>query len=83
MVRIDMSAVVLVILGLAGFAASMENGYIEDTDRFPGWKGELPVIHEAVHERGDSVGYGELGQVSACKRPGVASLQRFSPAKIL
>ena len=35
--------------------------YEEDSDRFPGWKGELDMTsHTEYH---DSVGYGELGQV--------------------
>lgn len=34
--------------------------YIEDTDRFPGWKGELPRAMEESLE--DSVGFGELGK---------------------
>ena len=35
--------------------------YIEDTDRFPGWKGELP---QAVGEKGaNTIGYGEGGVV--------------------
>lgn len=43
--------------------------YIEDTDRFPGWKGELPnKAHKpnAVDQAptGDTVGFGELGKVS-------------------
>ena len=44
--------------------------YIEDTDRFPGWKGELPsnVVDEATkalsqHPTGKTVGYGENGKV--------------------
>lgn len=43
--------------------------YIEDTDRFPGWKGELPsAIDEATKAlsqipTGKTVGYGENGKV--------------------
>ena len=44
--------------------------YIEDTDRFPGWKGELPsnMVDEATkalsqHPTGKTVGYGENGKV--------------------
>ena len=54
--------------------ASEGERYIEDTDRFPGWKGELPgnVIDEATkalsqHPTGKTVGYGENGQVSKIK----------------
>ncbi len=35
--------------------------YIEDTDRFPGWKGELPQAELA----GPTLGFGESGQVPA------------------
>lgn len=35
--------------------------YIEDVDRFPGWRGELPsTLHAEIH---DSIGYGQLGKV--------------------
>jgi prolyl 4-hydroxylase len=37
--------------------------YIEDTDRFPGWKGELPSVAHAEYTDG-SVGYGEVGKVN-------------------
>jgi hypothetical protein len=36
--------------------------YIEDTDRFPGWKGELPSVAHAEYTDG-TVGYGEVGKV--------------------
>lgn len=44
------------------------NRYIEDTDHFPGWKGELPtepVVRKALsqHPTGETVGYGEDGKV--------------------
>jgi hypothetical protein len=35
--------------------------YIEDTERFPGWKGELP----RAEQFGPSVGFGESGRVSS------------------
>ena len=46
--------------------ASLE--YIEDTDRFPGWRGELPnklVKPDALDQAptGNTVGFGELGKV--------------------
>lgn len=41
-------------------ASSPYGQYIEDTDRFPGWRGELPRMEVGV---GDTVGFGELGQV--------------------
>lgn len=42
--------------------------YIEDTDRFPGWKGELPNKvgkPDAMDQAptGNTVGFGELGKV--------------------
>lgn len=44
------------------------NRYIEDTDHFPGWKGELPKepsVPRALDQRptGETVGYGEDGKV--------------------
>ena len=54
---------------LAGFAAAEER-YIEDTDRFPGWKGELPnnpadQLTQALSQQatGKTVGFGENGKV--------------------
>ena len=38
------------------------DSYIEDKDRFPGWRGELP---NAQDFRTDIVSYGEFGQVGA------------------
>jgi hypothetical protein len=40
--------------------------YIEDTDRFPGWKGELPSVAHAEYTDG-SVGFGEAGKVRCFK----------------
>ena len=42
-------------------AAAKSEVYIEDTDRFPGWKGELP--QQQPLESAAMVGYGEAGQV--------------------
>ena len=42
-------------------AGAAEINYIEDTDRFPGWKGELPQV---VGDRPNTIGYGEGGVVS-------------------
>lgn len=40
--------------------------YIEDTDRFPGWKGELPSsIHSGYNEERPDLSYAELGEVCA------------------
>ncbi len=52
------------LLGLALLApvALCLDKYIEDTDRFPGWRGELPE-HTIDLGVGDTVGFGELGQV--------------------
>jgi hypothetical protein len=51
------------------------NRYIEDADRFPGWKGELPKEPDspkALDQKptGETVGYGEDGKV----RPGLVFL---------
>ena len=43
-------------------AESAERTYIEDTDRFPGWKGELPHIIRP-EEPSNTIGYGEGGLV--------------------
>lgn len=51
----------LVVVGMLG-SALCASKYIEDTDRFPGWRGELPGSLNAAFE--DTTGYGELGQVS-------------------
>ena len=57
--RMCILAIVSILLG-----ANRSNGleqYIEDTDRFPGWKGELP---NALHvDYKDSVGLVEAGKV--------------------
>lgn len=60
----------LAIALLIQIANSEGERYIEDTDRFPGWKGELPstVIDEATRAlsqqpTGKEVGYGENGKV--------------------
>jgi prolyl 4-hydroxylase len=51
--------VALAALLLLGAAWALEGQYIEDTERFPGWRGELPRMDLGV---GDTVGFGELGQ---------------------
>ena len=48
-------------IALKGLGVCALDTYIEDTDRFPGWKGELPTTADAEYR--DSVGYGELGKV--------------------
>ena len=45
-------------------AGANGNVYIEDTDRFPGWKGELP---RPVAD--NTIGYGEGGVVCSCFQP--------------
>eukprot|EP00884_Botryococcus_braunii_P010480 jgi/Botrbrau1/19433/Bobra.0338s0056.1 len=52
---------------LAFVHAVEANRYIEDTDHFPGWKGELPKepsVPHALDQRptGETVGYGEDGK---------------------
>ena len=59
------SACVLLLLYTAERvgADTAKDMYIEDTDRFPGWKGELP--RTAEEDGGpDTIGYGEGGVVS-------------------
>ena len=53
-------AILIIGIGYLKKAESLDT-FIEDADRFPGWKGELPVSEPAIH---DSVGFGELGKVS-------------------
>ena len=57
-------ALLVALLGLACTAAALDKGaaFIEDTDRFPGWRGELPS-HLGQAGVGDTVGFGELGKV--------------------
>lgn len=43
-------------------AAPKSNEYIEDTDRFPGWKGELPQ-QQPLGGDPITIGYGESGKV--------------------
>jgi hypothetical protein len=38
------------------------NEYIEDTDRFPGWKGELPQ-QQPLADDPATIGFGESGKV--------------------
>ena len=49
-------------------AAQPLDRYIEDTDRFPGWRGELPG--SVQEELGETVGFGELGRVRAGAQSG-------------
>ena len=44
-------------------ADTAKDMYIEDTDRFPGWKGELP--RTAEEDGPNTIGYGEGGVVSS------------------
>lgn len=61
------AALVVVALLSAGGptvnAAAKTNEYIEDTDRFPGWKGELPQ-QQPLGSDPVTIGYGESGKVS-------------------
>lgn len=50
---------VLLITSPTARAVGKSEVYIEDTDRFPGWKGELPKAELA----GPTLGYGESGEV--------------------
>ena len=53
-----------IVISLALFLCTTRalDQYIEDADRFPGWRGELPSSIQV--DVVDSVGYGELGKVS-------------------
>jgi hypothetical protein len=59
----------LALLQLWFLAVVSEERYIEDTDRFPGWKGELPGHNPgqpkalSQEKTGMTVGYGENGVV--------------------
>ena len=54
----------LVLCALLGTASaeSVASTYIEDTERFPGWKGELPHIIRPDNEP-KTIGFGEGGVV--------------------
>ena len=43
-------------------SAAQANEYIEDTDRFPGWKGELPQ-QQPLADDPATIGFGESGKV--------------------
>lgn len=43
-------------------SAAHANEYIEDTDRFPGWKGELPQ-QQPLADDPATIGFGESGKV--------------------
>jgi hypothetical protein len=51
-----------IVCGVITNTAIALDTYIEDTDRFPGWKGELPSVANAEYTD-ESVGYGEVGKV--------------------
>lgn len=53
--------VLLLTVAVSTFGKDLDR-YIEDKDRFPGWRGELP---NAQDFRTDTVSYGEFGQVGA------------------
>lgn len=59
--RAPRTAVLLGLLLLASLEAHALDKYIEDTDRFPGWKGELPDSLGSMNL--DHVGYGVGGKV--------------------
>lgn len=66
--------VLLAVLLQNSASVSSQDRYIEDNDRFPGWKGELPVAGNednpgqpkalSQDRTGVTVGYGEDGVVS-------------------
>ena len=68
MARLPLSLAGLILL--LGTAAARAERYIENSDRFPGWKGELPAEPgikpnqtQAQTAPDNTVGFGELGQV--------------------
>ena len=63
-------ACLMLALCTANAVAAQKAGdvYIEDTDRFPGWKGELPRAVE-VEEAPNTIGYGEGGVVRLLTHP--------------
>ena len=68
MARRSLSAcalLVCIVCGVITNTAIALDTYIEDTDRFPGWKGELPSVAHAEYTEG-AVGYGEVGKVRSC-----------------
>ena len=56
-------ALLLVYTAFGVSADTAKDMYIEDTDRFPGWKGELP--RSAEEDGPNTIGYGEGGVVSS------------------
>lgn len=68
----------LLLLIVVQLAAGLEKGaaFIEDADRFPGWRGELPSHLAAQAAQGDTVGFGELGQVRAAATEGAVTVGR-------
>lgn len=54
-------------LAAAVASAASANEYIEDTDRFPGWKGELPQ-QQPLADDPATIGFGESGKVSDANR---------------
>jgi prolyl 4-hydroxylase len=55
------AVVALLSAGVSVDAAAKSNEYIEDTDRFPGWKGELPQ-QQPLGSDAITIGYGEAGK---------------------
>ena len=71
----------LLACALCHTATAANQRYIEDEDRFPGWKGVLPsqlqqqpTVQEPAPE---TTGYGELGQVRPTWKPYVTSQAIF------
>lgn len=56
-----MKGAFVILLMLIEYTMGVEHAYIEDAERFPGWKGELPNSFHVTAE--DSVGYKEGGHV--------------------
>ncbi len=55
--------VLVVLASLAGPACALED-WIEDSERFPGWKGEIPLA-TSQQDHSETMTVGELGKVGS------------------
>ena len=65
--QLSAAAAITAVMALAAgqilvVSAAHANEYIEDTDRFPGWKGELPQ-QQPLADDPATIGFGESGKV--------------------
>lgn len=61
----NLYAALLLLLATTGSTYAERNVYVEDADRFPGWKGELPIPSK---DRPDAT----TARTNATKQPGLA-----------